>query len=192
MTKIGVLGMQGAIREHVRMLESLGVQTVVVRSLEDLKAIDGLVLPGGESTAMRRLLDRYGLLEPLREMDDLPMFGTCAGMILLANEVEGYDAHLKKIPMTVTRNAFGRQVDSFEVMLPVKGVEKLVEAVFIRAPQVTTVEPEVEVLAEVEEAIVAVRYGHYVACSFHPELTEDLSLHRYFLDLVTAKQAYHV
>lgn len=192
MTKIGVLGMQGAIREHVRMLESLGVQTVVVRSLEDLKAIDGLVLPGGESTAMRRLLDRYGLLEPLREMDDLPMFGTCAGMILLANEVEGYDAHLKKIPMTVTRNAFGRQIDSFEVMLPVKGIEELVEAVFIRAPQVTTVEPEVEVLAEVEEAIVAVRYGHYVACSFHPELTEDLSLHRYFLDLVTAKQAYHV
>ncbi|WP_214830079.1 pyridoxal 5'-phosphate synthase glutaminase subunit PdxT [Exiguobacterium algae] len=191
MTTIGVLGMQGAIREHVRMLESLGVQTIVVRSVEDLNEIDGLVLPGGESTAMRRLLDRYGLLEPLRERQDLPMFGTCAGMILLANEVEGYDAHLKKIPMVVKRNAFGRQVDSFEVSLPVKGIDEPVEAVFIRAPQVASVEPHVEVLAEVEEAIVAVRYGHYVACSFHPELTEDVSLHRYFVDLVKEAKAQH-
>lgn len=192
MTTIGVLGMQGAIREHVRMLESLGVQTIVVRSVEDLNEIDGLVLPGGESTAMRRLLDRYGLLEPLRERQDLPMFGTCAGMILLANEVEGYDAHLKKIPMVVKRNAFGRQVDSFEVSLPVKGIDEPVEAVFIRAPQVASVEPHVEVLAEVKEAIVAVRYGHYVACSFHPELTEDVSLHRYFVDLVKEAKAQHV
>lgn len=191
MTTIGVLGMQGAIREHVRMLESLGVQTIVVRSVEDLNEIDGLVLPGGESTAMRRLLDRYGLLEPLRERQDLPMFGTCAGMILLANEVEGYDAHLKKIPMVVKRNAFGRQVDSFEVSLPVKGIDEPVEAVFIRAPQVASVEPHVEVLAEVEEAIVAVRYGHYVACSFHPELTEDVSLHRYFVNLVKEAKAQH-
>lgn len=191
MTTIGVLGMQGAIREHVRMLESLDVQTIVVRSVEDLNEIDGLVLPGGESTAMRRLLDRYGLLEPLRERQDLPMFGTCAGMILLANEVEGYDAHLKKIPMVVKRNAFGRQVDSFEVSLPVKGIDEPVEAVFIRAPQVASVEPHVEVLAEVEEAIVAVRYGHYVACSFHPELTEDVSLHRYFVDLVKEAKAQH-
>lgn len=191
MTTIGVLGMQGAIREHVRMLESLGVQTIVVRSVEDLNEIDGLVLPGGESTAMRRLLDRYGLLEPLRERQDLPMFGTCAGMILLANEVEGYDAHLKKIPMVVKRNAFGRQVDSFEVSLPVKGIDEPVEAVFIRAPQVASVEPHVEVLAEVEEAIVAVRYGHYVACSFHPELTEDVSLHRYFVDLVKEAKTQH-
>lgn len=191
MTTIGVLGMQGAIREHVRMLESLDVQTIVVRSVEDLNEIDGLVLPGGESTAMRRLLDRYGLLEPLRERQDLPMFGTCAGMILLANEVEGYDAHLKKIPMVVKRNAFGRQVDSFEVSLPVKGIDEPVEAVFIRAPQVASVEPHVEVLAEVEEAIVAVRYGHYVACSFHPELTEDVSLHRYFVNLVKEAKAQH-
>ena len=191
MTTIGVLGMQGAIREHVRMLESLGVQTIVVRSIEDLNSIDGLVLPGGESTAMRRLLDRYGLLEPLRARQDLPMFGTCAGMILLANEVVGYDAHLKKIPMVVKRNAFGRQVDSFEVSLPVKGIEEPVEAVFIRAPQVASVEAEVEVLAEVEEAIVAVRYGHYVACSFHPELTEDVSLHRYFINLVKESKAQH-
>lgn len=192
MTTIGVLGMQGAIREHVRMLETLGVQSIVVRSLEDLNKIDGLVLPGGESTAMRRLLDRYDLLEPLRERQDLPMFGTCAGMILLANEVEGYDAHLKKIPMTVKRNAFGRQVDSFEVSLPVKGIAEPVEAVFIRAPQVAAVTPEVEVLAEVEEAVVAVRFGHYVACSFHPELTEDVSLHRYFVNIVKEVKAQHV
>ncbi|MFN4215291.1 pyridoxal 5'-phosphate synthase glutaminase subunit PdxT [Exiguobacterium sp.] len=188
MTTIGVLGMQGAIREHVRMLKALGADTLVVRSIDDLAQIDGLVLPGGESTAMRRLLDRYGLLEPLRANTDLPMFGTCAGLILLATEVEGYDAHLRKIPMTVKRNAFGRQVDSFEVELPVKGIEAPVEAVFIRAPQVATVEPVVEVLAEVEEAIVAVRYDKYVACSFHPELTDDLSMHRYFLDLVEAKK----
>ncbi|KDN59376.1 pyridoxal 5'-phosphate synthase glutaminase subunit PdxT [Exiguobacterium sp. AB2] len=188
MTTIGVLGMQGAIREHVRMLEALGVDTRVVRSVEDLNQIDGLVLPGGESTAMRRLLDRYGLLEPLRDNTQLPMFGTCAGLILLATEVEGYDAHLRKIPMTVKRNAFGRQVDSFEVTLPVKGIDEAVEAVFIRAPQVASVEPVVDVLAEVEEAIVAVRYDKYVACSFHPELTDDLSMHRYFLNIVAANK----
>lgn len=188
MTTIGVLGMQGAIREHVRMLEALGVDTRVVRSVEDLNQIDGLVLPGGESTAMRRLLDRYGLLEPLRDNTELPMFGTCAGLILLATEVEGYDAHLRKIPMTVKRNAFGRQVDSFEVTLPVKGIDEAVEAVFIRAPQVASVEPVVDVLAEVEEAIVAVRYDKYVACSFHPELTDDLSMHRYFLNVVAANK----
>lgn len=188
MTTIGVLGMQGAIREHVRMLEALGVDTRVVRSVEDLSQIDGLVLPGGESTAMRRLLDRYGLLEPLRDNTELPMLGTCAGLILLATEVEGYDAHLRKIPMTVKRNAFGRQVDSFEVTLPVKGIDEAVEAVFIRAPQVASVEPVVDVLAEVEEAIVAVRYDKYVACSFHPELTDDLSMHRYFLNVVAANK----
>lgn len=188
MTTIGVLGMQGAIREHVRMLEALGVDTRVVRSVEDLSQIDGLVLPGGESTAMRRLLDRYGLLEPLRDNTELPMFGTCAGLILLATEVEGYDAHLRKIPMTVKRNAFGRQVDSFEVTLPVKGIDEAVEAVFIRAPQVASVDPVVDVLAEVEEAIVAVRYDKYVACSFHPELTDDLSMHRYFLNIVAANK----
>lgn len=189
MTTIGVLGMQGAIREHVRMLDQLGVETRVVRSKEDLTHLDGLVLPGGESTAMRRLLDRYDLLDPLREMKDMPMFGTCAGLILLATQIEGYDSHLNKIPMTVKRNAFGRQVDSFEVDLPVKGIENQVEAVFIRAPQVASVEPEVEILATVDEAIVAVRYGKYMACSFHPELTDDLSMHRYFIDLVkTEKQ----
>lgn len=186
MTTIGVLGMQGAIREHVHMLEALGVNTLVVRSVDDLNRIDGLVLPGGESTAMRRLLDRYELLEPLRKNTELPMFGTCAGLILLATEVEGYDAHLRKIPMTVKRNAFGRQVDSFEVDLAVKGIDDAVEAVFIRAPQVASVEANVDVLAEVEEAIVAVRYDKYMACSFHPELTDDLSMHRYFLDMVEA------
>lgn len=186
MTTIGVLGMQGAIREHVQMLEALGADTLIVRSVDDLDRIDGLVLPGGESTAMRRLLDRYDLIEPLRKTTTLPMFGTCAGLILLATEVEGYDAHLRKIPMTVKRNAFGRQVDSFEVDLPVKGIEQTVEAVFIRAPQVASVEASVEVLAEVEEAIVAVRYDKYVACSFHPELTDDLSMHRYFLEIVKA------
>lgn len=186
MTTIGVLGMQGAIREHVHMLEALGADTLVVRSVDDLNRIDGLVLPGGESTAMSRLLDRYELLEPLRENTELPMFGTCAGLILLATEVEGYDAHLRKIPMTVKRNAFGRQVDSFEVDLTVNGIDDAVEAVFIRAPQVASVEASVEVLAEVEEAIVAVRYDKYMACSFHPELTDDLSMHRYFLDMVEA------
>ena len=186
MTTIGVLGMQGAIREHVHMLEALGADTLVVRSVDDLNRIDGLVLPGGESTAMRRLLDRYELLEPLRENTELPMFGTCAGLILLATEVEGYDAHLRKIPMTVKRNAFGRQVDSFEVDLAVKGIDDAVEAVFIRAPQVASVEANVDVLVEVEEGIVAVRYDKYMACSFHPELTDDLSMHRYFLDMVEA------
>ncbi|WP_396128933.1 pyridoxal 5'-phosphate synthase glutaminase subunit PdxT [Exiguobacterium mexicanum] len=186
MTTIGVLGMQGAIREHVHMLEALGADTLVVRSVDDLNRIDGLVLPGGRARRCAVCSNRYELLEPLRENTELPMFGTCAGLILLATEVEGYNAHLRKIPMTVKRNAFGRQVDSFEVDLAVKGIDDAVEAVFIRAPQVASVEANVDVLAEVEEAIVAVRYDKYMACSFHPELTDDLSMHRYFLDMVEA------
>lgn len=188
--KIGVLGVQGAVREHVRIIEELGEQAVVVRTREELAEVDGLILPGGESTAMRRLLERYGLLEELRA-STIPMFGTCAGMILLATEIEGEDSHLNKIGMTVRRNAFGRQIDSFETKLAVKGIDHDVEAVFIRAPQVRRVNESVDVLAEVEEAIVAVREGNYLACSFHPELTKDYAMHRYFLNMVNAHRCEH-
>lgn len=190
---IGILGVQGAVREHEHILRTLGVETVVVKSVTDLDGIDGLVLPGGESTTMRRLIDRYGLLDVLRsKVTTLPMFGTCAGMILLASELNEGPAHLQTIPMMVRRNAFGRQVDSFETMLAVEGVGQDVEAVFIRAPYVEQVGEGVRVLAKAGDAIVTVETDLHLACSFHPELTTDSRLHHYFIQKINQSRSISV
>jgi 5'-phosphate synthase pdxT subunit len=192
---IGVLALQGDVREHVAALAQCGANPVLVRRESELSAVDALVLPGGESTAMSKLLKVFDLLEPLRARlrDGLPAFGSCAGMILLASEVLDTrpDAeHLSGIDMTVRRNAFGRQVDSFETDLDFTGLpDRPMRAVFIRAPWVERVGDGVEVLATVPSGpaagrIVAVRQGKVLATSFHPEVTGDLRVHRMFVDLV--------
>ncbi|QKS69605.1 pyridoxal 5'-phosphate synthase glutaminase subunit PdxT [Paenalkalicoccus suaedae] len=187
MTNIGVLALQGAVREHVVALEAPDVNIIVVKKVEQLAEIDGLVFPGGESTTMRRLINQYGFYEPLKEFaaSDKPIFGTCAGAILMATEIVGQDEpHLSVMEMTVERNAFGRQRESFEAILPMKGIGDDVQAIFIRAPIIRSVGDQVEVLATYEGDIVAAREGHFLACSFHPELTEDHRMHQYFVEMV--------
>ncbi|WP_159941276.1 MULTISPECIES: pyridoxal 5'-phosphate synthase glutaminase subunit PdxT [unclassified Nocardiopsis] len=192
---IGVLALQGDVAEHLRVLDSLDVHTVKVLSPDQLDTLDGLVLPGGESTTMSKLAVRYGLLEPLRKRVEagMPAYGTCAGMIMLADRLLGGTAGQQTvggIDMTVRRNAFGRQTESFEAPVHVDGLEgDPFDAVFIRAPWVESVGPAVTVLGEVpgpDEAgrIVAVRQGGLMATSFHPELTGDTRIHRLFVDIV--------
>lgn len=192
--QIGVFALQGDVREHLRVLTSLGVGAVAVRRPSELESCDAFVLPGGESTTMAKLARSFELFEPLRERikRGMPTFGTCAGMIMLADEIEDGTADqetLGGLDVTVRRNAFGRQVDSFEESLTVAGIADPVRAVFIRAPWVERVGPDVEVLARVEDGpavgrIVAVRQGPLLATSFHPEVGGDDRLHRLFLDLV--------
>lgn len=191
---IGVLAVQGGVAEHERTLDQLGVAHRQVRRTEHLEGLDGIILPGGESTTMSKLLELGGMLEPLRSaiQGGLPAYGTCAGMILLSNEIldTRADAHsLNALDITVRRNAFGRQVDSFEADLDFTGIEGTVPAVFIRAPWIERVGEQVEVLATVPSgpaagAIVAVRSGHVMATSFHPEVSGDTRVHEYFLDLI--------
>jgi 5'-phosphate synthase pdxT subunit len=183
--RVGVLALQGDVREHARALDEAGAVAVPVKRASDLEGLDGLVLPGGESTTMGKLLTLFDLLEPLRERihAGLPAFGTCAGMILLAAEVlDGrHDQKLLGgLDITVRRNAFGSQVHSFEEDLSVEGVGE-VHGVFIRAPWVERAGPAVEVLATVAEHPVAVRQAHLLATSFHPELTGDARLHAFFV-----------
>ena len=202
--RVGVLALQGDVREHVGALEGCGAEVVRVRRPEELDAVDGLVVPGGESTAIAKLAVHFGLMEPLRKAvaSGLPVLGTCAGMVLLADRVvDGAQGQqtIGGMDVTVRRNGFGRQTDSFEEDLDVVGVEGRVHAVFIRAPWVTDVGPEVEVLARTAVTsgdpagasegggrIVAVRQGSLLATSFHPEVGGDTRLHRSFLDLVRA------
>ncbi|GAA4124790.1 pyridoxal 5'-phosphate synthase glutaminase subunit PdxT [Nocardioides fonticola] len=191
---IGVLALQGDVREHLQTLDTLGVATLSVRRPEELARCDGLVLPGGESTTIIRLARIFDLLEPLRDRvaAGMPAFGTCAGMILLADRIEGGvegQETVGGLDVTVRRNAFGRQVDSFEEDLHVAGLDDPVHAVFIRAPWVEEVGPGVEVLARVEGGpadgrIVGVREGHLMATSFHPEVGGDARVHGLFVDLV--------
>jgi 5'-phosphate synthase pdxT subunit len=187
--RIGVLALQGDVREHLRSLTELGVDAVAVRRPAELDSVDGLVLPGGESTTMAKLARTFDLLEPLRARvkDGMPAFGTCAGMILLADRIVDGTADQETIgglDITVRRNAFGRQVDSFEEDLEVRGLPETVHAVFIRAPWVEETGPGVEVLATAAGHPVAVRQGHLLATSFHPEVASDGRLHRLFLDLL--------
>jgi len=196
---IGVLALQGDVREHLRLLASLGVPAVAVRRPGELAAVAGLVLPGGESTTMIRLARIFDLVEPLRERiaGGMPAFGTCAGMILLADRVlDGVAGQetLGGLDITVRRNAFGRQVDSFEEDVHLAGLTDPVHAVFIRAPWVESVGSEVEVLATVETGpaagrIVAVRQGPLMATSFHPEVGGGSRIHEMFVELV-AQQTY--
>ncbi|KMN69938.1 glutamine amidotransferase [Bacillus cereus] len=187
MVKIGVLGLQGAVREHVKSVEASGAEAVVVKRIEQLEEIDGLILPGGESTTMRRLIDKYAFMEPLRTFakSGKPMFGTCAGMILLAKTLIGYEeAHIGAMDITVERNAFGRQKDSFEAALSIEGVGEDFVGVFIRAPYVVEVADNVEVLSKHGERMVAVRQNQFLAASFHPELTDDHRVTAYFVEMV--------
>lgn len=188
MIKAGVLAIQGDVREHRVMLELAGASTILVRHRRELDDVDALVLPGGESTTIGKLLDRYELLEPLRERvrDGLPVYGTCAGLILLADDVVGPDEAPHRIgglDITVHRNAYGRQRDSFEADVAVKGLDGAVRAAFIRAPVVERAGQDVEVLASWDERPVLVRQGAILASTFHPEVTGDERLHAMVLQI---------
>jgi pyridoxal 5'-phosphate synthase pdxT subunit len=188
--RVGVLALQGDTREHLAALREAGAEACTVRRRDELDAVDGLVIPGGESTAMSHLLREFDLLEPLRARlaEGMPAYGSCAGMILLATEiadagVAGREAlPLRGIDMTVRRNAFGRQVDSFEDDIAFDGLEGTVHAVFIRAPWVERIGAGVEVLARAAGHPVAVRQGTRMATAFHPEVTGDRRVHRLFVE----------
>jgi 5'-phosphate synthase pdxT subunit len=190
--KIGVLALQGAFREHRWMLERCGAAAVEVRKPEDIDDIDGLVIPGGESTTIGKLLVEWGLMEKIKERAaaGLAIYGTCAGMILLAKDIVGNNQpRLGLMDVTVRRNAFGRQRESFEADLrvPEFGPEP-VRAVFIRAPYIESAGPGVKIMAAVGEHIVIARQGNFLATAFHPELTDDDRIHRYFISMIN-KQA---
>jgi 5'-phosphate synthase pdxT subunit len=187
MIKIGVLALQGAVREHITSLEACGVEAIAIKRKEQLAEVDGLILPGGESTAIRRLIDKYGFMDALKEFARVgkPMFGTCAGLILIAKELVGYnEAHIGVMNIKVERNSFGRQVDSFEADLAIKDVAERFPAVFIRAPHIVEVGENVEILAIHNDRIVAAREGQFLGCSFHPELTDNHRLTAYFAQMV--------
>jgi pyridoxal 5'-phosphate synthase pdxT subunit len=179
--KIGILAVQGDFREHAAMLRRLGADAVEVRKPEQLDDLDGLVIPGGESTAIMRLIRIYGLEEALRRFAR-PVFGTCAGMIVLGRD------HLGLVDVAVRRNAYGRQVASFETDLELEGEDEPLRGVFIRAPRVAEVGPGVEVLAEHDGEPVLLRDGRFLVASFHPELTEDTRVHKRFLELVREEE----
>lgn len=187
MVAIGVLALQGAVREHIRAVKACGAQAIEIKHKEQLDEIDGLILPGGESTTMRRLIDSYGFFTALQAFGEQgkPIFGTCAGLILMARSIDGQDnAHLGLMDMKVARNAFGRQVASFEAALAISHVADDFNAVFIRAPYVMDVGPDVEVLATYQERIVAAKQGNYICTAFHPELTDDNRFIAYFVEMV--------
>jgi 5'-phosphate synthase pdxT subunit len=175
--KIGVLAVQGNFREHAAVLRRLGADAVEVRLPEELEGLDGLVIPGGESTAISRLMRLYGLEEALRRFRG-PVFGTCAGMILLDR------GHLGLVDIEVDRNAYGRQVASFEADVELEGEAEPLRGVFIRAPRVREIGPEVEVVAELDGEPVLLRQGRFLVASFHPELTDDDRVHRLFVNMV--------
>jgi len=181
--KIGVLALQGAVREHLSTLSSIGVDGVPVRLPGDLDHVAGLIIPGGESTTMRKLIDRWGLRGPIMELaaTGAPIFGTCAGMIVLARRVEGGDPLFAVMDIGVQRNAYGRQVDSFEDQVDVEGIDHAVRGVFIRAPKITDVGADVRILARHEGDPVVLEQGNLLVSSFHPELIGETGLHRYLL-----------
>lgn len=186
--RVGVLALQGAFREHRLALENLGVEVVEVRKKSELEEIDGLIIPGGESTTMGKLLKVDGLGDEIKELaaKDLPIFGTCAGMIMLSKRISQSEQYtLELMDVTAERNAFGRQIASFETDLkvPALGFEP-VRAVFIRAPYIRDIAPNVGILAEYEGKVVFARQGNMIASAFHPELTPDRRVHQYFLDIV--------
>ena len=191
--KIGILALQGAFAEHERVLERLGVENVELRNLEDFqkyqKELSGLILPGGESTTMGKLLRDQDMLIPIREaiLSGLPVFGTCAGLILLAKEIASQDeSHLGTMDMVVERNAYGRQLGSFYTEAECKGVGKI-PMTFIRGPIISSVGEDVEILAIVDNQIVAAQEKNMLVTSFHPELTDDVRLHQYFINMCNEK-----
>lgn len=189
--RIGVLALQGAFIEHEHMLRQLGIETVQVRLPKHLNRLDGLIIPGGESTTIGKLATDYGLLAPLTDfVQQTPTWGTCAGMIFLAKALaHNHQPILQAMDITVDRNAFGRQIDSFESNLTIQGLDTPFHAVFIRAPVATHAGKNVEILAQLEEGrIVAAREGHLLATAFHPELTNDNRLHQLFIDMIKESQ----
>lgn len=192
MVNIGVLGLQGAVREHIRSVEASGAEAVIVKKIEQLEEIDGLIIPGGESTTMRRLIDKYSFMEPLRSFAEQgkPMFGTCAGLILLAKHLVDYkESHLGLMDVKVERNSFGRQRESFEAELMIPGIAEDFVGVFIRAPHIVEAGENVEILAKHDGRIVAAREGQFLGCSFHPELTDDHRFTSYFVKMVEETKA---
>lgn len=188
MMKIGVLALQGAVREHCHSLAACGAEPIEVKYLHQLSEIQGLIIPGGESTTVGKLLVRHQMLEPLTDMGrkGFPIFGTCTGLILLAKDIMGSNQpRLGLMDITVERNAFGRQIASFETDLNVVGLEESpFHAVFIRAPYISKVENNVQVLAKIDEKILMVRQDNLLAAAFHPELTDDHRVHQYFLNMI--------
>lgn len=185
--RIGVLALQGAVTEHIRSITRAGAEGLPVKKIEQLDEIDGLIIPGGESTTIGKLMRKYGFIEAIREFSAAgkPIFGTCAGLIVLATEIEGgEEAHLGLMDIVVARNAFGRQRESFETELVIKGIDMPVRAVFIRAPLILQTGEGVEALSTHNGEMVTARQGHLLAASFHPELTDDDQLHRYFAGMV--------
>ncbi|MBQ1802546.1 MAG: pyridoxal 5'-phosphate synthase glutaminase subunit PdxT [Lachnobacterium sp.] len=183
---IGVLALQGAFIEHEKMIESLGVDCIEVRQKEDLENIDGIILPGGESTVQGLLLKEYDMLEPLRDKinNGLPVFATCAGLILLSHEIEGESSpYLDTLPVKIKRNAYGRQLGSFVINKKFKNVGEL-PLIFIRAPYISKIDNDVEVLIENDGNPVAVQYNNQIAMAFHPELSDKNYLHRYFIEQI--------
>jgi pyridoxal 5'-phosphate synthase pdxT subunit len=189
--KIGVLGLQGDVREHLRAVEAVGASPIAVKRADELSSVDALILPGGESTTIGKLLDRFELLEPLkrRVADGMPVYGTCAGLILLADNVVGKEDaphRIGALDVDVRRNAYGRQVESFEADLDLIGLEDRFRAVFIRAPVIERVGDSVSTLASFDGHPVLVRQGPLLASSFHPEMTGDRRIHQMFVDMVGA------
>lgn len=190
--RIGVLALQGAFIEHIKMLQKLGVEAVEVRLPEDLEGVDGLIIPGGESTTIGKLAVEYGLLEPMKRFaTKKPVWGTCAGMIFMAKEIGRDQPLLGLMDITVERNAFGRQVDSFEAALAIPGLNgasgEPFPAIFIRAPKLVATDETsgVEVLARLDDGtVVAARQGQWLVTSFHPELSDDERLHRFFVEMI--------
>lgn len=188
--KIGVLALQGAVAEHLQQIRELGATAVAVKQVQQLSALDGLILPGGESTAISKLMRNYGFIQAIREFSaqNKAIFGTCAGMILLAKSIVGGEqSHLQLMDIEVKRNAFGRQIASFQTPLEVKGIASPVPAVFIRAPYIQSAATAVEILAKFEQNIVLARQNNLLACAFHPELSQDLRIMQLFLDMAVEK-----
>lgn len=193
---VGVLALQGTFIEHISMLRRLGVEAPPIRLPHELDTLDGLIIPGGESTTMLRLMESFGLIQPIREMarDDFPIWGTCAGMVLLAKSVSNYEMEtLGLMDMKIRRNAFGNQIDSFEVDLEIPLVgEESFHAVFIRAPIIKEARPSIKILSRLpDNAIVAARQNRLLACAFHPEFTDDLRFHSYFLNMISQKLSHN-
>jgi 5'-phosphate synthase pdxT subunit len=184
---IGILNVQGAVSEHVNSVRKLGDNPVLVKHPDDIEMIDGLIIPGGESTTIGKLIEKYQLSSLIKEKakQGMPIFGTCAGLILLADQIEGFEsAHLRLMDITVNRNSFGRQRESFETPIHIKGIAEDFPAVFIRAPHIVTCGAKVEVLSEFEGKIVAAQQGNLLVTAFHPELTEDTSIHLHFRNII--------
>ncbi len=187
MIKVGVLALQGAFREHLQAIEACGAAGVAIKKKEQLEEVDGLIIPGGESTAIRRLIDQYDFMDELKRFasSGKPMFGTCAGLIMLAKNLVGYDkSHIGVMDVTVERNSFGRQRESFEASLDIAGIADDFEAVFIRAPHIVEAGENVEILSKHNGRIVMAREGNLLGCSFHPELTDDYRITDFFIQMI--------